>query len=358
MQGLAKFLGAVGGLLTTFVLVQPWTIYYLGVLKTPLLGIVLTSTVFFALVVVERRSGHRPPWVGVFDPTNTRTICLLVAASVAASALLFTWSQPTRQQIAQQILNDRGMFLRRLYYKTALEVGNTNGVALFQDAGFSRPLAFELLGEQAETVPDQRSVDVLLSLSGVELADLLPVVAVPQPSGPGYELVDNLIRYRRSDAGANIPDRVPPGATPAELDDALEAHLFSTGLPLLGHAVLNEKTDAVDLLLALGADARLATLTLASIGELPSALDLLAVDPFLFVAQRAGNGVPPDRAVTLLSDLQAAGLAPSGFAVDALTALRYGRTPRASTCDAGQMPVAPVRFSWLSAGRRRGVCAG
>ena len=345
MQGLAKFLGAVGGLLTSFVVVQPWTIYYLGLLKTPLLGIVLVTTVFFALLLVERRGGRKPPWVAVFDPTNTRTICLLVAASVVASALLFTWSQPTRQQIAQQILNDRGMFLRRLYYKTALEVANTNGVALFHDAGFSRPLAFELLGEQAETVPDQRSVDVLLSLSDAELADLLPVVAVPRPSGPGYELVDNLIRYRSSDAGADIPDRITPSAAPAELEGALERLLFSTGLPLLGHAVLNEKTHAIDLLLALGADARLATLRLASIGELPPTLDLLAVDPFLFVASRTSGGDgDSDQAIALLTGLQAAGLVPSGFAAETLTKLGYEGTARAGTCDAGQTPVIPGHF--------------
>ncbi len=345
MQGLAKFLGAIGGLLTTFVLVQPWTIYYLGLLKTPLLGIVLVTVVFFALVLVKRRRGRKPPWVAVFDPTNTRTICLLVAASTVASALLFTWSQPTRQQIAQQILNDRGMFLRRLYYKTALEVANTNGVALFHDAGFSQPLAFELLGEQAETVPDQRSVDVLLSLSDAELADLLPVVAVPRPSGLGYELIDNLIRYRSSDAGANIPDRITPSATPAELDGALEQLLLSTGLPLLGHAVLNEKTHAIDLLLALGADARLATLRLANIGELPSTLDLLAVDPFLFIASRTSDdGAFSDQAMALLTGLQAAGLVPSGFAVEALTKLGYESSTRAGTCDAGQTPVTPGRF--------------
>ena len=345
MQGLAKSLGTVGGLLTTFVLVQPWTLYYLGLLKTPLLLLALLTTVFFALVALERRHGRKPPWVAPFDPTHTRTISLLVAASIVASALLITWSQPTRQQIAQQILNDRGMFLRRLYYKTALEVANTNGVALFHDAGFSPPLAFELLGEQAETVPDQQSVDVLLSLSEAELADLLPVVAVPRGSEPGYELVDNLIRYRTSDAGATMPGRITPSAAPPQLDNPLEELLFATGLPLLGHAALNKNTEAIDLLLALGADARLATLRLASVGELPTALNLLAVDPFLFVADRVlRNRMSSDEAITLLTAMHAAGLAPSTHAMEAIATLGHEPRSRKRKCDADQTSASPGRF--------------
>ena len=197
------------------------------------------------------------------------------------------------------------MFLRRLFYKTALEVANTNGVVLFHDAGFSPTLAFELLGEQAETVPAQRTVDVLLSLGAAELDALLPVVAVARASAPGYRLIDNLVRYRSSDAGVGIGGRTAPGGAPAEQNTALDQLLSSTGLPLLGHAVLRARSEAVHVLLGLGANARAATLPLAGIGALPPRFDLLAVDPFLFVAQE--DGMDPTRRAMLLEHMQAAG---------------------------------------------------
>ena len=344
MQGLAKFIGAAGGLLATFVLVQPWTVYYLGALKMPLVGTLLATTVFFAVVLARRRGRRRPRWVAMLDATKTRTLWLLVAASAVSGTLLVAWSQPTRQQVAQQILNDRGMFLRRLYYKTALEVANVGGVALFHDAGFSRTLAFELLGEQAETVPDRRSVDVLLALSDAELTGLLSVVADTEPSAASYALIDKPIRYRSSDAGVDIPGRAAPrGTPPAEPNRAREELLSSTGLPLLGHAVLREQTDKIDLLLRLGADARLAALPLAGVGALPPSLNLLAVDPFLFVAQRA-NSISSSQPISLLSDFQAAGLAPSRFADEALTELKSHAPSRARPCDAAQTSDTPKRF--------------
>ena len=70
-----------------------------------------------------------------------------------ASAVLLvgslSWPAPDRRQIAQQMLNDRGMFLTRQYFKTALEVGNTHGVDLFLEAGFPPSLAVNLFGEWA-----------------------------------------------------------------------------------------------------------------------------------------------------------------------------------------------------------------
>ena len=222
------------------------------------------------------------------------------------------------------------MFLRRLFYKTALEVANTNGVALFHDAGFSPTLAFELLGEQAETVPAQRTVDVLLSLDAAELETLVPVIAVARASEPGYRLIDNVVRYRSSDAGVGIAGRTAPGSAPAEPNVVLDQLLSSNGLPLLGHAVLREKSEAVNVLLGLGADARAASLPLARIGALPSRFDLLAVDPFLFVAQE--GGVDPARKVTLLEQMQTAGLAPSTFADSDLAELGYATRTRPTSC--------------------------
>ncbi len=331
-QGVVGVIGGAGGLLTTFVLVQPWTLYYAGFLRVPLLVIAALTAAFFAVMLEERRrrSILLPQWAAMFSPTRTRILWLIVAVCVVSSSLLSAWSPPTRQQIAQQILNDRGMFLRRLFYKTALEVANANGVALFHDAGFSPTLAFELLGEQAETVPAQRTVDVVLSLNAAELETLVPVVAVARASVPGYRLIDNLVRHRSSDAGVGIAGRTAPDGAPTEPNIVLGRLLSSPGIPLLGHAVLGERSEAVNVLLGLGANARTATLPLVRIGALPPRFDLLAVDPFLFVARQ--DGVELTRKTTLLEQMQAAGLTPSTFADSALAELGYASRTRPTSC--------------------------
>ena len=338
LQSLAKWVGASGGLLTTFVIVQPWTMYYLGLLKPILFFTLSTTGLFFASIVTVRRRGHphAHSWVAIFDRTTTEILWFIVGASFIGSGLLASWSQPTRQQVAQQILNDRGMFLQRIYYKTALEVGNTNGVALFHDAGFSPTLAFELLGEPAETVPDRRSLDVLLSLSDAELTDLLPIVTAAQPSAGHSSLVDNVVRYRTPDPRAAGLESAGQHITAMPSNGALTELLFSDGLPLLGHALLRGKSEIVDLLLSLGASARLAALPLARVDALPPGLHLLAVDPFLFVAERV-SAAPTDAslrrtAMNLLNDFRALGRTPSTFANEALRQLRYSVAPRVHAC--------------------------
>ena len=117
------FIGTCGGILTTFAIVQPWTLYYLGLLKIPVLTIALMTAFFFVMVSDHRRRRRRPlpQWVAVFNPTANGVLWLIVAVSVVGGSLLLSWSQPTRQQVAQEILNGRGMFLQPLFYKTALE---------------------------------------------------------------------------------------------------------------------------------------------------------------------------------------------------------------------------------------------
>ena len=89
-------------------------------------------------------------------------LIMLVSAVLLVGSL--SWPAPDRRQIAQQMLNDRGMFLTRQYFKTALEVGNTHGVDLFLKAGFPPSLAVNLFGQPAETVPSRRVIDSLFAL--------------------------------------------------------------------------------------------------------------------------------------------------------------------------------------------------
>ena len=72
-------------------------------------------------------------------------------------------------------------------------------------------------------------------------------------------------------------------AESAAISQELDRLLTMDGISLLGYAVLWEQREAVNTLLDLGADLRVATAPLLRIGELPPGSELLAVDPFLYV---------------------------------------------------------------------------
>ena len=333
IAGLAKVLGAIGGLVTTLVVVQPWTVYYIGALKAVFVVLMMGFAVFFAVLLLDRKL-RMLHLTTLFSRTATQTLWILICALSASSLLLGVWSQPTRQQVAQQILNDRGMFLQRLYYKTALEVGNANGVELFHEAGFGPELAFELLGQTAETVPDRRSVDVLLNLDDDTLRELLYVMVREGPSAEGYRLIDNAIRYQGANSGREMPgltdEQVARDSVVALMEDSDDLR-FSAGLSLLGHAVLQRNGRAVRLLLSLGADARVATLPLLRADELPAEFRELAVDPFLFLAAVEQTD----------GDLDVRGFVPSAFVE---SDAELGERDRSPSCAAVSDGVVPKRF--------------
>lgn len=323
LGGFAKFIGAVGGVLTTFIVVQPWTLYYIGIAKLPLVLIAATMAVFL-IALLAARKWDLSCLTEILGPTTPAMLFLILVASITTAFLLLIWSQPTRQQVAQQILNDRGMFLQRQYYKTALEVGNVNGVELFGEAGFGPTLAFELLGQPAETAPDRRSVEVVLDLNHSTLREMLAMIATERPAGASYALIDSAIVY--TDNNPNAQGGIP------EPNEPRGDVLFSTGLSLLGHAVSQNAPEIVELLLTLGADARFATLPLVARGALPGDFSNLAIDPFLFF----------DRA-SVTENTVVPGFTPSTFARSSYPDMLAGRPP-ASSCDAVQPPPAPRRF--------------
>ena len=205
--------------------------------------------------------------------------------------MVLFWPQPTERDLAQQVLNDRGMSLDPRYYKIALEVGSFRTANLFHRAGFSPSLALALLGQRAATDPTQRTVNVLLDhasspLTLEQFLRLLDVSDEPDPS-----LLDTPIPY--ADDGSSVPPQFldqhdPRSATP------LDRLLMAPGLPLLGHAILQGQTDAVDSLLQLRANPTLGTLPLLLAGHRFSEdLHKLALDPFYYVHDKnssaAGN---------------------------------------------------------------------
>ena len=170
-------------------------------------------------------------------------LIMLVSAVLLAGSL--SWPAPDRRQIAQQMLNDRGMFLTRQYFKTALEVGNTHGVDLFLDAGFPPSLAVNLFGQPAETVPYRRVIDSLFALD----------------EGTRFTILGHLANqgdkeYEQGGEGEwttsvfNLPMGDGRDADGEEGDATGDS---SPRVDLLGHALLTDSRTAVEML-RLGAD--------------------------------------------------------------------------------------------------------
>ncbi len=170
---------------------------------------------------------------------------LLMIASAVLLAGSLSWPAPDRRQIAQQMLNDRGMFLTRQYFKTALEVGNANGVDLFLKAGFSPSLAVNLFGEWAETVPDRRVIDSLFTLDEEARHTILGHLA-NQGNGQNEQGDDGT----RTTSVFNLPMGDGRDAGGAERDATRDR---GPRMDLLGHALQTDRRTAVEML-RLGAD--------------------------------------------------------------------------------------------------------
>ncbi len=170
---------------------------------------------------------------------------LLMIASAALLVGSLSWPAPDRQQIAQQMLNDRGMFLTRQYFKTALEVGNTNGVELFLKAGFPPSLAVNLFDERAETVPDRRVIDSLFALDEETRHEIL-----------GHLANEDNMKNEQSDDGAqttSVFNLLIGDGRDAEGEEVRATSDRGPRMDLLGHALQTDRRTAVEML-QLGAD--------------------------------------------------------------------------------------------------------
>lgn len=170
---------------------------------------------------------------------------LLMVASAALLVGSLSWPTPDRRQIAQQMLNDRGMFLTRQYFKTALEVGNTHGVDLFLEAGFPPSLAVNLFGEMAETVPDRRVIDSLFALDEETRHTILEHLA-----NHGDRENERSKEGERTTSVFNLP---MGDGRDAEGEGQRATRDRGPRMDLLGHALQTDSRTAVEML-RLGAD--------------------------------------------------------------------------------------------------------
>ena len=276
-------LGTVGALFTALVFVHPGILVVPAYLKWILQGSLIVLCVTLAMY---RLFGFLDRFLDITPLTSW----LLIVAGISFVAFLFNWSPPTSQLVAQQVLANQGMFLRRIYYKTALEIGNVEGVRLFHRAGFNRSLAFELLGEHAETVRQQRSVEVALSNDVNVLDDLLDTLIEVDAEGISMEApprndagLERRIRY--TDAGVVGPERMLRDGSIAQ-SATMEHLLYTEGITLLGHAIRANNRDAILALLRAGADSVRAVVPLLSAGHAVGGdLAQLYADPFLYAAE-------------------------------------------------------------------------
>ena len=347
LQSLSASIGAIVGLIALLVILAPKTPHHLGSNKELVVLCLGAVSVFCLLLLIVRfAKPERPPMPSVIDAFKSTPSAILSAVTlvgVAVSLLLIIWNHPSERQIARQILNNRGMHLTRNDYMTALEIGDEDAIVLFHEAGFSPRTAFIWLGGPAATHPDRLSAHVLLTANdGDQLRSVVRSFAqsATRPtgslSGVELDLTDTRIVVQIDDSRRRSEILADSAALSRELDNLLT----TDGISLLGYAVLWEQRKAVNTLLELGADLRIATAPLLRVGELPSGSELLAVDPFLYVLNDGdGNLVVlnennrSDRYVQMLRDQ---GYYPSLFA-DPKGVLEQGS--RGSVCSS---PVALV----------------
>ena len=180
------------------------------------------------------------PKVIKVSPLNA---CLLMLASASLLFISLLWPTPDKRQIAQQMLNDRGMFLTKEYFKTALEVGNKGGLDLFLKAGFPPSLAVNLLGQRAETVPDKEVIDLLFALDEETRHTILRHMANHEHNEPNdgelwavsrsghAQTISSLIYEAEEDV--YFRDRLPDQQTPFQNDPVETVTLFDWNFPEL-----------------------------------------------------------------------------------------------------------------------------
>ena len=165
---------------------------------------------------------------------------LLTVASAVLLVASILWPPPDERQIAQQMLNDRGMFLTPQYFQTAIQVGNASGVALFLDAGFPPPLAANLFSADAGTKPGKRVIDTFFDLEEETRHTILRHLARAADEEKAGEATRSVFNLRLDGSGRSETTK---GQAPVSLP----------GVDLLGHALMVDSRSTVEML-RLGAD--------------------------------------------------------------------------------------------------------
>ena len=300
-QEIWMILGVLAGILSMVFLVNPRVLILRPVVKYAAAVVPFIAASVMVLLHWNFRPLKCPAWLVRRLRVDRLTAGLLAFMFFAMSILLISWEPPTAQQVEQQLLANRGMFLRRVFYKTALENGDAHAVASFHNAGFEPSLAFALMGERAQTQPDRWAIDVVLALPDSALEGLVRELAKrpraiegePTDAISTLQPIDTMIGYRETElTSTDTTSAFPMGPRSEEPGDG---PLHSRGLTLLGHALrrqidaLVRESDAdtttpVETLLRLGANPALAMMRLLSAGNFHPRLSQLAVDPFIYFA--------------------------------------------------------------------------
>ncbi len=291
IQNLSASVGAIAGVIALFLVIAPRTALSLGAWKTPGIVVLAIAVAASTIALLHRILASQDSMLRKrLEPTRTSIIVWIIVVGTAVLYLLAIWTPPTPQQIARQILNNRGMFLTRAHYMTSIEIGDWGSVDLFHEAGFDHSTAFHWLGHPAQTHPEMLSLDMLMSHDDVDrLTNTIAAIA-------GHDNNDTDSTRRPTTL---IDD--PILATYSFNEDGRQSwsesaseeliHMVSAkGLPLLGYAILGSNRSAVDALLGLGADWTAATIPLLELGELIKYSPLLMIDPFLFLLNSHRQG--------------------------------------------------------------------
>ena len=175
----SKILGSFGALMAivgVFVTIDPRT--------TPLfidLLVVLSCSTAVLTVVVY--AGHASTLFGdswlqrlvdLFERDTFSHLALLLGSTVFI-IVVFVWERPT----PQQILDERGFRFESKYYQTALEVGNSNAIAFFHQAGFDPDIAYIHLGGPGVTNNNKTAIDILLEHDYRKLRRVFELIGRP-----------------------------------------------------------------------------------------------------------------------------------------------------------------------------------
>lgn len=282
IQNLAASVAAIAGLLALFLVLAPRAALSLGAVQLPVILLLAAILSLCALVLLHRLFANRNSKLRErLLPTRTSIIVWILLVGGALVYLLSIWQPPTEQQVARQILNNRGLLLTRAHYMTTVEIGDWNSLRLFHEAGYNRSTAFDWLGRRAQTHPELLSIDLLLSqIDNQSFKNTVSVIANGQAQTSSSSVESALINKAIS-----IDEEYDLGNHELwETASPALAELATTrGITMLGHAILARNRKAVMALLSLGADWALATMPLLEIAELAKYSPLLAVDPFLYV---------------------------------------------------------------------------
>lgn len=284
-KGFGGFFGAVATVTYSATVIQPYVLEKIGMW----LCAMFAASLSFMILVFAARLCRDPQrrlrkWratssvLRFVDPFEFNLISVAVLISINALMLfiVISWQNPSRGEISQQILADRGMRLERNYYQTAIETRNTQGVKLFHESGFHPQLAFILLGRTSLTRPPDLTVDVLLDFDGGEFRNMVEILT-------GQDEMDRDETPRPINASL-IHSRMPRG----EAADVSDAGAQPDSITLISRALELGKTQAAVTLLALGADLGNSTLDLIDAGRLPPSLVPLVADPFVALSDRYG----------------------------------------------------------------------